>query len=253
MKRIFYKYKKIDEYLYDMLTNHYFYLAHHHQLNDDMEGKIYTTFKNVSDEEIIKYMEEKRFCISVEKFRKLRLDEYIDKTGICSFTVLKNDELMWKNYGGNHLGVILGYEADCFDNGFLFRVESHEDWDGIMNRDKQVEYRTRFPDAPREDHVPILEVKYDKTGIPITNFIDKDLEKEAIKKAFLTKTRDWSHEKEYRIVLPANKENPNRKLYYQKNVLKEIIFGNKIPLDEIKKIKKILDVSEYSEIKYNME
>ena len=90
-------------------------------------------------------------------------------TGVVSFSILKNDILMWAHYAGSHNGVCI--EFRCTDEG-------------------HVDFFAQAQPVQYQQHLP-------KVNFYTTNRIEKA-------QAFiLTKADHWSYEQEWRIVIDA--------------------------------------------------
>lgn len=156
-----------------------------------------------------------------KKFSTL-LDEEHHKIKITCFSQEYDNLLLWAHYGNNHKGVCLGYELDLDDKNIYF--------DKIIYQEIETEIvGTKKPSLDIIDRQVQLAEKY----------LD-------LKELYLRKHKDWSYEKEYRMLhLDINsKEN-----YYKNIKLKEVIFGIDTPKSDIELIKTIVKTGYKEDLK----
>ena len=121
----------------------------------------------------------------------------IDKAGILSLSELPDHPLMWAHYADSHRGVCLEFEVVEF-------VKSLDDPRGFFGPAQPIVY---------SDHRPVV-------------FDPNAMEEENVKRVLLTKSEDWSYEKEFRII---NHEIGKGEYSFSKELLTGIIFGYRTP------------------------
>lgn len=131
--------------------------------------------------------------------------------GICSFSQIPNDILMWSHYSDGHKG---------------FCIEYNRNDENILKWARQVIY-------PEDDEF----LYFDYWTVEPKEQIEE------FKKIVLTKSRHWSYEKEWRIVdKPSHVDNCYRghTITYPDNMLSGIIFGARMPEKDRKTVRDIL-------------
>lgn len=119
----------------------------------------------------------------------------IDSYGMICFSASWQNPLMWSHYGDKHKGICLGFEV----------AEEHI---------KTVLYMDKITKAERDPH-------------KFTQF----LESGGIDKLLTLKYKDWSYEKELRVIVPIEERDAKTQLYFtdfkDNIVLREIILGHR--------------------------
>jgi len=138
--------------------------------------------------------------------------ENISKKGVSCFSENWNDLLMWAYYADGHKGFCLE-----FDTNYEPFTKLH-----------QVQYVDALP-------------KVDSNKI----FTDGEDQSELVKAFLATKYKDWSHEKEWRVVLLEK----NKEYTFKPNALCAIYFGSNMPLVQ-REIISIIIKSQHEHIKY---
>jgi len=137
------------------------------------------------------------------------------KWGILSLSADPVNVLMWAHYANNHRGFCLEFDTD---NDYFGRA-----W--------QVNYVDKI------NHIDILDINEDDTF-----------------NALLTKTKEWSYEKEFRVLSNAQNEitglplQVNNVAKFPTSTLTGIVFGARMTEDDISKVVSWLD-SDYENVK----
>jgi len=142
-----------------------------------------------------------------ETQQKIRFEKF----GIFSLTEVNDSIIMWSHYADSHKGFCVGFNTDnliLFRKNDLLRIELVIDL-------KPVEYHKIFP---------------------FFNAFNLDME-EIATKSLITKSQDWSYEKEYRLILF---ENTNRKINLKDGIISKVLLGCRMPEEDKEEIKKIL-------------
>lgn len=153
-----------------------------------------------------------------KQFQKLVLQSF----GICSFSEINNDMLMWSHYADSHKGLCLEFSRAP---GF------------ILEYARPIEY-------PENDDFPYIDYWISSTNEQLNE----------ISKIVLTKSRHWDYEKEWRIILPSptNIENYKGHFFtYPNEMLSGVVFGYRMNENERQTIINILSKHsvDYYEIK----
>lgn len=182
---IIYKYQKVDEYFFQHLIKNEFWFSRPEEFNDPYDCNIGFRQKGPDEErEIVKkyfILEERAY--TAEQLTKLARSRMFSKkevikentfiksirgkvqdTGVCCFSAIPDNLLMWSHYANSHKGVCLGYRTEVLVSTFNIH------W---------VKYGTKFP---RINYIK------DKDGVIPTIMTHKSI--------------DWKYEKEIRMIGP---------------------------------------------------
>jgi hypothetical protein len=222
MPETFFRYRPIDDFLFDSLETGTFWFSKFDALNDPLEGTDVRDYEALSDEdkkEHLRLLEETygelppgtSYNMSFEKYKEMLKSvtkKVRDQIMILSLTGSANNDLMWKNYSGEHSGICI--EVNPFED-ILFFWTTHK-----------VNYVPKLPsiqDSP------------------------KTMRSKANSEYFMalacTKILKWKYEQEWRIVKLFNDEGKNKQ-QFRKSMIKSIIFGNRISTEIKEKIKSIV-------------
>lgn len=227
-EQIFYKYKKIDKFTYELFLNNEFYYSFPHEMNDPFDCYVYSEYKGEkndyinflkrykgSEEEKIRaynFFESCNFDPE-EIYRKINLPIRNNKSEIAlinCFSSVNDSIIMWSHYAEFHKGICLGFKAVNKDGLLYFEVEE------IVTKSE--------PDLNK--HAPLFKVYYsDSFPEPFNGLKDDDKE---IFKFLITKYGDWNYENEYRSILWYD-DVKKKNIKFRKDILKEIIFGISTP------------------------
>lgn len=209
--------------------------------------------------------------IYLNKVKEVMYPEYY----VSCFSIKCDDASMWGYYADSHKGVCLKFKPNIKNDTFFLPIEiinGHglsRKKDGqtietinkefIEHRLKTVGYKDKYEDVPffrslgMQTHPVLNKYWYYSDGIK-SEMVNDILQEEDcwrygywewIENCVCTKTVDWEHEKEYRIVLTSmfgdtydtiNK----RKIKYKFENLDGIIFGIKTSIEDKIKIIKII-------------
>jgi len=147
-----------------------------------------------------------------DKFPEILQDsikEVINKTGMNCFSERNDSILMWSHYTNGHKGICLKFDIEKDTDFFTYTIK--------------VQYKDNYT------HV---------------NYIRE--EKNFINKVIGLKCKDWSYEKEIRII----KLNKKGAVKFKKESLTEIIFGYNIEEKEIRRIKMLVKKNNFEGVQY---
>lgn len=219
----FYKYKPIDDYLFELLETNTFYFSDNKELNDfyDLRFELETEFlkqsmvntyierkltSNFLDtktfEKIYKHIE---LIHSTPNFKNQYHEGLFEilKFKICCFTTNKFSSSMWTFYANYYNGVVLEFD---------FRKD------------------IKLYDL-------ISKVYYKNEILKIRNIDD-------ISRACIIKMHEWRREKEWRIIIIGE----NNKAVFHLSCLMSITFGFNVKPNDINKITGIIN-SKYKDVK----
>lgn len=140
-EQIFYKYKNINNYTYDLLLNNEFYYSFPHEMNDPFDCYVYSESRGEKDD-YINFLN--RVSGSIEKknnvYRLLESCNYntdeINKqikipvrnnrnedALINCFSTVNDSIIMWSHYANFHKGICLGFKAIGMGDSICFEVD----------------------------------------------------------------------------------------------------------------------------------
>ncbi|MFA5293767.1 MAG: DUF2971 domain-containing protein [Phycisphaerae bacterium] len=228
--KILYKYRPLSgnnfKFTHNIFINNELYFSHPDQFNDPFDCKIPPNLKNVTKEQMLKYIEN----INSEKFAKVGIDlvkakQFINNKPISELRVYFSDKfksylnmgvlslselepcnkknvglaiLMWSHYTDSHQGICIGFDYNKLLFGF--------------NNNPCIPDNVKYP--------PANEYNWN----PFTNN-----EKEITDKIFFTKASCWEYEQEWRVVLP---EKPRTLQKFNPDALVSVHLGCKIGKDK---------------------
>ncbi|RCW82520.1 DUF2971 family protein [Halanaerobium sp. DL-01] len=255
--KVLYKYKSFDKnnYTYDMLENGNLYFASAKSFNDPFDSALPYNFEGINskkgeiwvkkliNKEFSNLGEDKRIKISegtqkrigtpehIKKMKKDIIEKQYDKFGIHSLSANNKNILMWSHYTNNHKGLCIGINTNKLIDKFLEKANK-----GILLDLLKVEYKNKMPDINFFD-----------------SMLDKKSETKDLYDLISIKSKDWSYENEYRLVLW---DKVNFKMNFGTEIISEIVLGCKADKSDVNKTKNICDnynheVKLYKAIKSN--
>ncbi len=232
--RELYKYRSFSDRTLKMLENNQLYYAASFTFNDPFECRARKDFEFADDKDLIdkmapleaahqgivvdqaiKYLEKvisdnRKEAYLEEKsnlFQKLVLEQF----GICSFSELSNDILMWSHYSEGHQGFCLEFERSPGN---------------MLQWARPVEY-------PENNAFPYVEYWHQKPSEQIEQFA----------KIVTTKSKHWRYEKEWRSLDRPKWIDENYSGHitvYPEAMLKGVIFGVRMPMEKRRVVKNVL-------------
>ncbi|HRI21631.1 MAG TPA: DUF2971 domain-containing protein [Panacibacter sp.] len=216
MKKIIYKYFRVNSFLYDTLLSNQLYFSSFHQFNDPYDSYM-TFFDKVTNDDFKIYLDHfhatqeikdkylKVFNSKPEEFIKPFIDAYkgwIDYHGICCFTKSKNNILLWSHYADSHKGVCLGFDYDLI-------IKKFPQFDEVEYSDKPFYFDFRNP-------------------------------ADSIAKTILRKSTEWKYEEEIRFIMERS-----RCVNFPQDALLEINFGTRCNKREMMNIQHVISKLNY--------
>lgn len=194
-----YKYRAVNQNAISILENHELYFSLPKYLNDpyDCQIDILATLNEAFAEfDIINASKIRSKTIieamgEIKKDDKIvqRIQELVDNQAICSFSLLRDNTLMWAHYADSHRGFCIGF------NPQYTHEYTKEGFDKIIPQ--QVIYTDRNPFSPVLDMI----VSTTFSSIPPKKYLSTEaLYKSIALSAVSTKSLPWSYEKEFRYV-----------------------------------------------------
>lgn len=220
--RYLYRYIPINPNTICSLKENYLWFSKIKDFNDPYEGDVLKDH-NYTEIDLRRFIEERRSILTTFDIQQLSTDPeaYIEKgmsdayngATACCFSMSNDNMLMWSHYADKHQGICLEFDI-LRDTTNVFRM--------------------------------LCQVKYTNTR-ESCNYIRDSFS--YLRCFALTKSTDWSYEKEYRAIYP---ELEDQRFPYNINMLKRVIFGCKTKGDDINLIKSILPKTvAYSKCKLN--
>lgn len=164
-----------------------------------------TNSKLTKDEFILGYKAplKPEFLIDLEEHH---FQNSFQRQGICCFSEIHNNRLMWAHYADNVKGICLVFDTSIKVNEDYFRFSK-----------SKVKYRggliRKFYDASK--YFEVTDILY-------------------------TKNKMWSYEYEIRERMSFQKENSNRSVYFDPSTLVGIILGAKMPENDKQTIRNLI-------------
>lgn len=197
-----------------------FQLAGHLNLTDSEILEYYHLIKKLNGTKIDTIIEGNldAFIWSYKKDTQEFTDSYLapfvkrlSKFGICCFSEVSDNILMWSHYSDSHKGVVVEFDKVLLDQS-IYEMNSDSEMSVIDN----VNYSVEFPLVT----------------------ISSDLQKTAdsIRSVTFSKSIDWSYEKEVRLV--TGKTGNNK---FDIQAIKSITIGAKMKKENVMEIQKILN------------
>ena len=208
-----------DDSLYSTLDDNFeSILMEEYKKNSDINTKItfesFLAFRRTKKKEI---KELAKSLLTSKEFTK-RLNETHYKTanksiGILCLTKNYNNLLMWAHYANSHKGFVVGLDSD---NSFF---KQDKDDKNLMGKLKKVIYNNERP--------------------------SESFENMNVENAYLTKSKEWSYEEEYRMFTPFKRasqiKNDNIYLYnFTPDAIVSIYCGVNMSEENKEKIKEIV-------------
>lgn len=189
------------------------YLSPIDKLNDPFETRVEIHGKTFEIGKILSLIPGFKYNLEFKEFEKnliTSLQEFIERSrtfGVYSLSETPIDELLWAYYSNSHIGFCVEYELDAL---LEYKMESEK----VI----EVKYESSIPLITMED---MLDMKNGNDGL--------------ITKLVATKSKNWEHEKEVRVVTGQTG------LYeYDYRSLKGIYFGHRCSNKTITLIMRVL-------------
>jgi len=248
-KELLFKYMPLNLFSLQTIVNNTLYFNSPNLLNDplDCQFEIQITNLEFFSKKIVDFIKSKRPLLNQklnylsrnvllshnQELQKEFLNEFfkfdfIENHGICSFSQTVYDNLLWSHYGDKAKGICIVFKKDEL----------------IKSIDESLKdsYYTFNHDFVRYKGVKKLtfKLKNNNNGFSYTN------------KHFYSKTKHWSYEKEYRIVLIKKFKEWNhfnypydfmRMVPFSKESIHSIILGEKIDTQDKQLIENIVNKS----------
>ena len=265
---ILYKYKNLSnsnnfEYTIDSLINKYLYFSRPSELNDPFDCQIQIDFET-NDEEYEAWksrninklgpnnrfhtiegknetLNEERTQNGLECVRQL----LVEKNHLLSLSEDCLNESMWALYAGNYNGICVGYRIGNNNNSFIpAKIEFTSEYGSII-----------VPQNVKE--IYFEKILYDNIGDhPLRIFNNKTSNVDDILYNLIHKKECWNSEKEYRAIIHDTDydimsiENKIVKVFYDDNLLEEIIFGYQVPRATMKMIMNMIKTNYSNHVKF---
>ena len=248
---LLYKYRPMIDYHKESLEQGYFYFNIYSEVNDPFDCKVSISHDgplsarrefylsriaiHAPDEgtrkELDAFMERTGYDINAlysqkygNAFRNGVTDKHYEEVVFFCLSANNTNLPMWSHYADKHRGFCLGFE-----------VEQNIDIGNTIQRGKFINLKKENYKVPPwemfDGRVPVEAVKYShEMPRPMNRLTENN---KRLYDFLITKSAEWSYEKEYRILILASDLVDRKKVFYERSCLKEIVFGLKIdPLEE---------------------
>ncbi|MEQ8362027.1 MAG: DUF2971 domain-containing protein [Cyclobacteriaceae bacterium] len=220
--KIIYKYSKINEFLFQQMTNNELWFSNPQDFNDPYDCNIGFNKRKYTEAEVREFWAEKEIGADkkeerikewmadpskIEKFLAEPIKNLLREKGVTCFTSKNDSILMWSHYANSHKGVCLGFSSEALTKSFY----QHE-W---------VTYASEFPPT---------------NMLKVSEFVSTIM---CIKSDF------WKYEDEIRIF-----QKEKGAYIFPKEALKEIIFGLNSPLKQIQSVMNMMHQLGYTGVQF---
>lgn len=224
--QIIYKYRSDNEFTEKIFIDKTLWFEHPNKFNDPFDcwtnvaepdkTKLIELIKHSDRSPVEKEMSLQGVSHFNQQMMKQDADLALSEIGVCCFSKLKDNILMWSHYSDYHKGLCL--EFDILKDPEFFTLA------------KPVLYVSQMP---KYDHFGEREKLIEKTIQPKADF--------------------WKYEEEVRIVKTNDDINNNKDQGFQFNpeALTKVIFGCKMEDSAIAKYKNLCNVSEFKHVKFS--
>lgn len=169
----------------------------------------------------------------------------VEKNHLLSLSEDCLNESMWALYAGNYNGICVGYKIENDKNSFIpTKVEFKSEYGPII-----------VPQDVKE--IYFEKIQYDNIGgHPLRIFSNETPNVDSILYNLTHKKECWNSEKEYRAIIHDTDydimsiENKTVKVFYDDNLLEEIIFGYQVPVATMKMIMQMIKANYSNTVKF---
>lgn len=265
---LLYKYKSLEskkskDYALESLNEKYLYFSRPSELNDPFDCQIQIDFET-NDEKYESWkshnitklgpnnrlhtIEGKNKTLSEDRTQngmELVRQRLVEKNHLLSLSEDCLNESMWALYAGNYNGICVGYKIENDKNSFIpIKVEFKSEYGPII-----------VPQDVKE--IYFKKIQYDNIGgHPLRIFSNETPNVDSILYNLTHKKECWNSEKEYRAIIHDTDydimsiENKTVKVFYDDNLLEEIIFGYQVPVATMKMIMQMIKANYSNTVKF---
>lgn len=248
-----FKYRAINEYTLSFLGDGAVYFSSPHDFNDPFDSRFIDRDLSAQRADYERYwisLGKQASMLGVGAMRTFEnaMRNRARQSRICCFSDLENSVLMWSHYSDSHRGICVILEAEE-EAGFLWlRFQGRSlDYSGgystISGSKGTIEKHGPLVAAPDIIRLPIHPVRYQEEAPGLFQFFDGPDGTPRAVTFELIKHRDWSYEKERRVVLDGSQlaENP---AYLETNVIVGVIFGLKTSQGDARRVVETIESCE---------
>lgn len=218
-----FKFRSINKYLIDTLVKGTIYCANPHRLNDPFDCQV-DIRKAVENAISLLLGKKKQNLVKLSKPSGFfdNIQKSIKNVGVCSFSFVLEEPLLWSHYANGHKGLCLTYEMP-----FPSFFEPSKSIPGailpiIYGENQLTDWL--IENAPEKAKIDTKKFSYDLIG-----------------KVLSIKGEGWRYEKEARIICDREGAYP-----IPKDCLKQVCFGMNADESDITLIKQLIDNAGYS-------
>jgi len=225
-----FKFRSLNKYLIDTLVKGTIYCARPIRLNDPFDCQV--DIKKAAENAIpLLSGKKKQNLVKLSKSNGFfeNIQKSIKSVGICSFSLVLEEPLLWSHYANEHKGLCLTYEIP-----FQYFFKPSTIIEGAI-------LPVDYGENPLTEW--FIENAPEKAKIDTKNFSI-----ELVRKVLSIKGKGWEYEKEARIINDKEGAFP-----ISKDFLKQVCFGMNASESDISLIKQIIDNAAYSVEYYQIE
>lgn len=218
--KILFKYRKFDKGCLELLLNRELWFATPASLNDPFEGE--ASFNEVLNA----VWEHYPFPSSQREKYKRKIEEQLAKTGICSFSKARKNQLMWSHYADEHRGVCIGFKEH------ILRPE------GSSIAPIDVTYQDEYPFEEIIERFKYFE------QLPGENNVDS-VAGDILYSILGTKYSSWRYERERRLVFYRSEAKQ-----FDPEAVNSIAFGLRMEARDKSTLREMISGTEWSHVKW---
>lgn len=218
--RILFKYRKFDKGCLELFLNRQLWYASPASLNDPFEGE--SSFNEVLDAVWRNYP----FPVETREIYRQKIETQLAKTGVCSFSKARKNQLMWSHYADEHKGVCIGFREQ------LLRPK------GSNIAAIDVTYQDDYPFKEIIERFHFYE-KY--PGANNRESVAGDI----LYSVLATKYSSWKYERERRLVFCRSEAKE-----FEPKAVNSVAFGLRMNERDKQTLRAMLSSSDWSHIKW---
>ena len=157
---------------------------------------------------------------------KIKITSHRQNIGVCCFSTINNNPLMWGHYSNSFKGFCVNFENQDLLKNEKIAFKSHISYlkNYIPGHDKLQNYKLQLNQLSLDD----------ATKNRILNLLTMQLE-------YCWKYYDWRYEEEFRAI-SINSNDFNRKLPFKREFIKEIYIGFRMKTDCVNYYNSLIDI-----------
>ena len=158
------------------------------------------------------------------EFHYLTVKDILNNIGVLSLSAIKGHLAMWAHYADNHKGIVIEFDKQ---HSFFQKMILPPESSTVIHHLKEVNYINNI------NRKSINSIEYSN------------------EETFLTKSKDWEYEDEYRMTIYANTNNEyldGIDVIFPNDLIKAIHIGNKAEKETIEYIKNLKSLDDWKHL-----